>query len=381
MRLNRRPDVATNAGPTAQAARHRGRRVGAGVVRLMSVTAVAATTCALWASAAGAATAAHTAKTASKVSVYIRPKTASTGASVTLSATVASAGTTPTGTVRFSSAGRTLCAAHLSKGSATCGASFAKAGVYRVRGTYSGDATHAASWATARVWISNPPPPPPPGKHATTTAITAPNPIATQASGLPYTIKVTVTSAGGSAPTGTVQVVPTNLTNPGPAYSCSFTLTAAMNGNGSCVVTPPAGAWGFTLFQAKYPGDATHAASQTPVAEEHKLINPDTSTTTVGPATASAGNVTLTATVVPFGGGNLLADYSETQPDVVTFIVTPAGGTSSTVCSAVPLTFSGGANIATCVASLTAGQYVIRAQYSGDEYTYPSQGQQDLTVS
>ncbi len=58
MTLNRPPDVATNAVPTAEAARLRGHRARARVVRLMSVTAVAAATCALWAMPAGAATSA-----------------------------------------------------------------------------------------------------------------------------------------------------------------------------------------------------------------------------------------------------------------------------------------------------------------------------------
>src|SRR5262249_31401392 len=149
----------------------------------------------------------------------------------------------------------------------------------------------------------------------------------TQASGLPYAVKVTVTSPGGGAPTGRVLVAPTNLKNPGPTYSCSFTLTAAMNGSGSCNVTPPKGAYGFTLFQASYAGDAKHNGSATPVAQEHKLINPDNTVTTVGPATASAGQVTLTATVVPGGGGNILAGFSETGGDTVTFT---AGGTGCT---------------------------------------------------
>src|SRR5215831_3129890 len=187
------------------------------------------------------------------------------------------------------------------------------------------------------------------GKSNTTTNITAPNPIATQASGIPYAVKVTVTSAGGGAPTGTVLVAPTNLKNPGPTYSCSFTLTAAMNGSGSCNVTPPKGAYGFTLFQASYQGDATHNGSATPVAEEHKLINPDSTTTTVTPATASAGDVTLTATVVPVGG------------------TTVAG------CGAVPLTWNGTVNVAQCTTTLGVGTYDnVQAAYSGDEYTFPS---------
>jgi hypothetical protein len=68
MRLNRPQGVATNSVRTAGVAR---RRLGAGAIRLLSVTAVAAATCSLWAGAASAATA-HTTKHATKTTVSVR---------------------------------------------------------------------------------------------------------------------------------------------------------------------------------------------------------------------------------------------------------------------------------------------------------------------
>jgi Bacterial Ig-like domain (group 3) len=371
MRSNRPPGAARKPVPAAGTGALRGLRPGAGVARAVSVTALAAVACAMWAAPAGAAV-----KHASKTRVSAKPTTAYVRASVKLSATVKSSGRVPTGTVTFWSGTRKLCAGHLSKASTSCAARFVTAAMKTVIGKYSGDARHKASSGTVHVMIMNKPAA---GKFRTTTHITAPNPIATQASGLPYAVKVTVTSAGGGAPTGTVLVAPTNLTNPGPTYSCSFTLTAAMNGSGSCNVTPPKGAYGFTLFQATYSGNATHNGSATPVAEEHKLINPDSTATTVGPASAPAGEVTLTATVVPGGGGNILAGFSETGGDTVAFTI---GGTTIAGCGAVALTWNGTVNVAQCTTTLGAGTYDnVQAAYSGDEYTFPSQGTETLTVS
>ena len=370
MRSNGPPGAARKPVPAAGTGVLRGLRPG--VVRAVSVTAVTAAACAMWAAPAGAAV-----KHASSTHVSATPTTAYVHASVKLSATVKSKGKTPGGTVTFWSGTRKLCAGHLSKGSTSCAARFVTSAMKTVTGKYSGDARHKVSSGTVHVRIINKPAA---GKFNTTTHITAPNPIATQASGLAYAVKVTVTSAGGGAPTGTVLVAPTNLKNPGPTYSCSFTLTAAMNGSGSCNVTPPKGAYGFTLFQATYEGDATHNGSDTPVAQEHKLINPDSTTTTVtGPATAAAGEVTLTAAVVPGGGGNILAGFSETGGDTVAFAI---GGTTVAGCGAVALTWNGTVNVAQCTVDLAAGPYSVTAAYSGDEYTYPStSAPQSLTVS
>ena len=371
MRSNRPPGAARKPVPAEGTGALRGLRPGAGVVRAVSVTAAAAAACAMWTAPAGAAV-----KHATSTHLAAKPTMAYVHASVRLSATVKSSGRVPTGTVTFWSGTRKLCAGHLAKGSTSCAARFATAAMKTVIGRYSGDARHKVSSGTVHVMIMNRPAA---GKSGTTTHITAPNPIATQASGLPYAVKVTVASAGGGVPTGTVLVAPTNLKNPGPTYSCSFTLTAAMNGSGSCNVTPPKGAYGFTLFQASYQGDATHNGSATPVAEEHKLINPDSTTTTVTPATASAGDVTLTATVVPVGGGNILAGFSETGGDTVAFTI---GGTTVAGCGAVPLTWNGTVNVAQCTTTLGLGTYDnVQAAYSGDEYTFPSAGTETLTVS
>jgi hypothetical protein len=389
MRQNRQPDVATNAAATATTARDRGHRLGAGVVRLASATGLAAAACALFAAPAGAATdtaAAHAAKAPSKVSVFIRPKTALVKSSVSLSATITSSGKTPTGLVRFGWNGTFLCRARLSKGSATCSAKFAKAGVYRVRATYWGDATHAEAWGTSRVTIKNgPPPPPPPGKSATTTTITSPAFISSEPAGTAFTVSATVKSADGSVPTGTVSFTPNNLgTGPMPSYLvCNATVMT--NGTASCTVDPPVGTWGFVLYTATYSGDGSHAGSAS--SGEHKLITPDVTTTTLSfnPSPATEGvQVTLTATVVDEPKDSLATAFG--GPDLVTFSV---GGVAIPGCTNVAVTdpSNGADNVATCTYTpTTTGPLSVMAAYlgngpGGDEYAAPSSDTETLTVN
>jgi Bacterial Ig-like domain (group 3) len=204
----------------------------------------------------------------------------------------------------------------------------------------------------------------------TTTTVTSPADILTEQAGTTVTLSATVTADDGTTPTGTISFVPTNLGDgPYPGYIvCNATLNA--DGTGSCTVDPPVGTWGFVLYEAEYSGDATHAASES--TGEHKLITPDNTTTTAGPATAAAGAVTLNATIVPYTGPagtgyNILDGHSETGGDTVAFTVNGA-----TVCAEAPMTWNGTVNVAQCTTSLAAGTYTIVAKYSGDEYTNPS---------
>jgi Bacterial Ig-like domain (group 3) len=362
MRLNRPRGAARNPVPAAGTGGLRGLRPGAGAVRAVAVTAAAAAVCAMWAAPAGAAV-----KHASATTVSAKPKTAYVDTAVKLSAAVKSTGKTPTGTVTFWFGTRKLCVGHLSKGSTSCSAKFFTASTKTVKGVYSGNSTHKASSGTAKVKIMNKPTTPPPGMFATTTTVTKPADIDTVQAGNLETLTATVASVGGGAvPTGTVAFAPTNLGNgPMPGYIvCNAKLA---NGTASCTVDPPVGTWGFVLYEATYSGDATHTGSVS--TGEHKLITPDpTSTTVEGPATAAAGNVTITADVVPdtYGGPgyNILAGFSETGGDTVAFAV---DGTA--VCGASALQWNDTVNYATCTANLAAGTHQVVATYSGDEYT------------
>jgi Bacterial Ig-like domain (group 3) len=212
----------------------------------------------------------------------------------------------------------------------------------------------------------------PAGSVTTTTTVTKPAYIDTVQAGTAETLTATVTATDGTTPAGTVEFVPTNIGDgPFPGYIvCNATLDAT--GTGSCTVDPPVGTWGFVLYEATYvpTGGSEWAGSVS--TGEHKLITPDPTFTTVeGPATAAAaGNVTITADVVPdtYGGPgyNILAGFSETGGDTVAFAV---DGTTVCAASALQWNATAGVNYATCAASLGTGSHQVVATYSGDEYT------------
>jgi hypothetical protein len=211
-------------------------------------------------------------------------------------------------------------------------------------------------------------------KHNTTTKITSPSP-ANVHTGHPYTFHVKVTSSGGTIPRGKVIVAPVKPTGLGAGYSCTATLSTL--GTGACAVTPPFPSYGFVYYEARYLGNLTHNPSVS--TGTHLLVVQLTTTTTVGPKTATAGSpVNLTATVVdqanadlsPNGGG------TGTVAFFVNNVVVPG-------CSAVaPADPSKGPdNVATCTTTLAKGTPTVSAVYSGDVVNLTSKGQVTITVS
>jgi hypothetical protein len=111
----------------------------------------------------------------------------------------------------------------------------------------------------------------------------------------------------------------------------------------------------------------------------HELIVPETTTTSVTPATAPHTSVTLTATVIGQAMGNISPSAGGTG--TVTFTITQGAMTVAT-CSNEPLTYAGaGANLATCMPTLMAGTYTVTAAYSGDPNNLKSMGMETLTVT
>ncbi len=358
MRLNRPQGAATSRASTTGTVRG---RLGAGAIRVLSVTAVAAAACSLWAGAASADTS-HV-KHHTSTTVSASPNPVDVDSAVTFTATVR--GWVPTGTVQFLFGTRKLCHASLSHLKAHCTyGGFPDAAVKTITADYLGNSTHAASSGTTKLTVQKPVT----TKSATTTTITNANPGTVDA-GDAFTIDVTVTSASGT-PTGTVTIAPTSPADLPSSYSCSFTLGDAAG----CAVTPGAGTFGDIDYKATYSGDSTHNGS---VSGTWELIVPETTTTTVTPATATAGSVTLTATVVGQDEGNI--SPSAGGSGTVTF---ESGGTAISGCTDVALVYNGGGgNIATCTTTLAAGSYAIAAIYSGDPNNLTSTGTETLVVS
>jgi hypothetical protein len=371
MSLSRLPEAATNDAPTGKTAIPHRHRAVVGLVRLVSVATVVTATCALWVLPASAATARVAARHGTTTTVSATPSTAFVGRAVRLSATVRSRVGTPTGVVTFTWNGRRLCVATLRHGSGSCLARFSRARTYLVQGTYARNSRYFGSSGFARVRIVNPPPPRP---HSTVTTISNPNP-GTVLAGKPFTVNVTVTSASG-IPTGRVVVAPTSPTGLPPSYSCTATLAA---GKGSCQVTPGAGTFGDIFYEATYSGDATHTKSVS--TGMHELIVPETTTTSVTPATAVHGSVTLTATVIGQAKSNISPSAGGTG--TVNFTITQGTATVAT-CSNAKLTYNGaGDNLATCTVTLAASTtaYTVTAVYSGDPNNLTSMGTESLMVS
>jgi Bacterial Ig-like domain (group 3) len=350
MRAHRPQDAANNP---------RGHRFGAGVVRLLAVTAVAATACTMMAGAASAAT-----KHATTTTISASAAPHWVGAVVKLSATVKGSGRVPTGTVTFKRGTLKLCTGRLSRGKTSCNARFGGAGTKAVKGYYSGNATHKASTSrTLSVAVR---------RSATTTKITnTPNP-GTVTVGGKVTFHVTVsTRAGTPAASGKVKVVAfavefAPLDVPA-AYNCTATVSG---GKGSCTTKALPG-YGIFGYVATYTGNAAHTASATSRTAPFALDVQNVTTTTIS---STATGVTLTADVGATGP-NITAAAGGSG--LVTFYVGTTAANVAAVggCTNVPLTTfdpTTGENSVTCTDTLAAGTYYIRAVFSGDVVNLPS---------
>lgn len=251
MRINR---AATDSAQTAGVTR---RRLGVGAIRLLSVTAVAAATCSLWAGAASAATAAPAAGTATTTMITnANPGTVHAGDAYTIDVTVAGGGGTPTGSVTVAPSDATLppsysCTATLTAGAGSCQVT-PGAGTFGdvdYTATYSGDGTFAGSKSGTFVLIV---------PETTTTSLSPGN-----AKPGAVTLEATVVgqakdnispSAGGS---GTV-----TFSNNGTAINGCDAVALTYDGGGAniatCKTTLAAGKY---TIAAKYSGDPNNLTS------------------------------------------------------------------------------------------------------------------------
>jgi hypothetical protein len=324
MRFNRPPAARHAAAGTT-------RRVSAGAVQLLSVTALAAAGCAMWAVPASAApaapaaraslsahrslaagTASHAAKSkySSKTSVSAEPTSAYVGGSVTLSATVKSSGSTPTGTITFSEGSKKLCSAKLSHSAAHCTAKFAAAATYTVKGSYAGDSTHAGSSGTTRVTVQ---------RYSTTTAVTAST--TTPYPGQAVTLSAAVKSSGPAA-TGSVKFTDAAGT------LCTGTLKS---GTASCAYTWTAAGGPYTVTGA-YAGDTAHAGSNgTAGTVKVAQLATTTKITSIDPGSVPDGvpavvTVTVTSASGPVPTGKVVVAATDGITDTCTATLTSGTG-------------------------------------------------------
>jgi Bacterial Ig-like domain (group 3) len=368
MRLNRPPGVATNPEPTG------GHRVGAGVVRTLSVAAVAAAACALSALPALASSSASAATgTAATTTTVNTPANgvyddAYAGVAVPLTATVTSnaGGAVPTGTVTFVPQNVTPyaaieCTATLNAdGVGTCSVTppTGSWGFILYEATYSGDATYAQStstgehkvvtWDITTTHLTFAPSPATEGNPVTLTATVMDQPLDSLAEAYGGADQVTF-SIGGTAIPGCSDV---NVTDPsdGPdnVATCTYTPTAT----------------GSVSIKAAYLGDDYAAPSSD---TETLTVNPKAAlatktTVSVSPKTAAEKQlVTLSATVTS----------STTPTGTVTFWVS-----TRKLCVA---TLSGGKG--SCKAAFpNPGPKTIVGDYSGDSTHKTSSGTAPLTI-
>lgn len=217
-------------------------------------------------------------------------------------------------------------------------------GRHSVQFMYLGDTSHQPSSSTELFQVVN--------RAATTTALTAPDPVSL---GDTVNVKasVAVTAPGAGMPTGTITI------SSGAGDSCTITLPATQ-----CALTPSS--IGTKPLKAVYTPDAAAAANFDASSSSSSLkVNP----AAAGTALSSSANpgvygqsVTLTATVTPARAG----DPAPTGK--VDFL---DGGAALADCAGVHLSNAA----ATCVASaLSTGVHAIEARYLGDANNAASSG-------
>jgi hypothetical protein len=272
------------------------------------------------------------------------------GESVILTATIASANASASGTVAFAENGNALpgCGATaIGAGVSTCSINSLPVGTHPIVATYSGDADTSGSASSAFVQTIV--------KASTATTLT---PVAAITLGNQVSVSamVAVTAPGGGTPTGTIAIgdggsgAGDTCTITLPATSCSLTPSTAGNKTLTAVYTPDAAAIANFNGSQAAPGNLTVNAAASGTA-----LSSTTNPSVFGE------NVSFTATVTPASG-----------PTLPTGTVTFSDG-STTLCDKVALNPGSGNASATCAsANLAVGIHAISAAYSGDGNNQPS---------
>src|SRR5208283_4354159 len=252
------------------------------------------------------------------------------GASVTFTATLTSAGGTPTGIVIFEDGATSIGQATLNAGGvATFSVASLPAGTHTISALYGGDTSFSGNTSNSLTQTVSP--------AATTTGLATA--AGTTSFGASVIFTATLTSAGGTA-TGTV-VFDDGSTSIGQGI---------LNSSGVAVFATSALAVGPHTISAVYAGDTNFSGSTSNSLTQAVTQAAVTTTLTASAATTGFGaSVIFTATLTSAGGtpfGTVIFDDGATSIGQATL---NAGGVA---------TFS--------VASLSAGTHTISALYGGD---------------
>ena len=260
------------------------------------------------------------------------PASARSGATVTLMATVAGAGGTPTGTVTFFDGTTALSTTALTSGSATYTTTSLSAASHTITARYSGNNTFAASNSSQQ------------------TVIVSLNTVAIGLSATPA-----LSSVGGMVTlTGTLSAATSTTAPTGKItfYNGSTALGTATVANNAASLTTTALPAGTVSIMAVYSGDELY--STTTSTAQSVVVRPAAATTTT--LSSSSASVTI-GTSVTFTA-NVSAIVTTGSPsETVTFMdgsMTLGMGTVS----------SGVATLATSI--LSVGGHSITAVYNGD---------------
>lgn len=261
---------------------------------------------------------------------------ANSGQTIVFSASLpAIAGTTPTGTVVFSSDGATLATAPIdSTGLARVQTAVLSVATHLITATYAGDTSFAGTAATLSQVVRN---------AATTTVLTTSADTVTFST--PLTLTATVGSNGGRA-TGNVSFLENGIS----------IGSAAVNQQGIATLSLTTLAPGRHTLTAKYMGDGMAAAS---VSSSVTVLVRQRTTLALGssanPSLALNG-ITLTATLA--NGGAAPATGSIVFTDGTTTLAT------------VPLDTDGRATLD--LPPMSVGTHVLVAAYAGDDGDFPA---------
>jgi hypothetical protein len=220
------------------------------------------------------------------------------GQSFTLTATVTGNGSTPTGTIIFSSTqGGQLATVPLVNGIATTSTNQLSGGAYSLTASYSGDATFAASTSNVATVTILP-------EAATLTA--------TASAGATYggnmTVNATVSSTSGvGTPTQIVTVQPQGTTVNG-TFSGTLTSTGVTNAPATATVTLPVPEGGAFTLLVTCSGDANFTCYTPYTLSVTAAPSPSTTALALSPTAPVVGStftmtatVAKTATIVPTG--------------------------------------------------------------------------------